>query len=81
VRQLEERLTWGEAYEENDLVFCRENGPPINPETMTLNFKRLGASAGLPPIRLHDLRHSYATAALAAGVKPRAPRECGLSPG
>jgi integrase len=24
--------------------------------------------AGLPPIRLHDLRHSYATAALAAGV-------------
>jgi integrase len=25
-------------------------------------------AAGLPPIRLHDLRHSYATAALAAGV-------------
>jgi hypothetical protein len=23
---------------------------------------------GLPPIRLHDVRHSYATAALAAGI-------------
>ena len=45
VRQLEERLAWGEAYEENDLVFCRENGAPINPETMTLNFKRLGSRA------------------------------------
>jgi integrase len=49
-------------------VFCRENGTPINPETLTLTFLRLGVTAGLPRIRLHDLRHSYATAALAAGV-------------
>ena len=26
---------------------------------------------GLPAIRLHDMRHSYATAGLAAGVPPR----------
>jgi integrase len=26
------------------------------------------SAAGLPPIRLHDVRHSYATAALAAGI-------------
>jgi integrase len=31
-------------------------------------FRRLARAAGLPPIRLHDVRHSYATAALAAGV-------------
>jgi len=67
-RQLEERLAWTEAYEDHDLVFCRENGTPLNPETFTLTFKRLAATAELPPIRLHDLRHSYATAALAAGV-------------
>jgi integrase len=30
--------------------------------------RRLARAAGLPPIRLHDVRHSYATAALAAGV-------------
>jgi integrase len=28
-------------------------------------------AAGLPRIRLHDVRHSYATAALAAGVPPK----------
>jgi integrase len=28
-------------------------------------------AAGLPRIRLHDVRHSYATAALAAGVRPK----------
>ncbi|HTE66081.1 MAG TPA: tyrosine-type recombinase/integrase [Candidatus Binatia bacterium] len=28
-------------------------------------------AAGLPRIRLHDVRHSYTTAALAAGVPPK----------
>jgi integrase len=31
-------------------------------------FEQLIRDAGLPKIRLHDLRHSYATAALAAGI-------------
>jgi integrase len=34
-------------------------------------FNRQVAALGLPRIRLHDLRHSYATAALAAGVSPK----------
>jgi integrase len=34
-------------------------------------FNRLSARCGLPHIRLHDLRHSYATAALKAGVNPK----------
>jgi integrase len=67
-RQLEERLQWGSAYRDQDLVFAREDGSPINPETLTLGFIRLAKAAGLPRIRLHDLRHSYATAALDAGV-------------
>lgn len=35
---------------------------------MTDHFYRLAADAGLPPIRLHDLRHVAATIALEAGV-------------
>jgi hypothetical protein len=31
-------------------------------------LRRRGTAAGLPPIRLHDVRNSYATAALRAGV-------------
>jgi integrase len=34
-------------------------------------FARLSLSAGLPRIRLHDLRHTYATLALKAGVHPK----------
>jgi integrase len=67
VRQLEERLKWG-AWNGSDLVFAREDGTPIHPQRMSGWFEQLSRDAGLPRIRLHDLRHSYATAALAAGV-------------
>ena len=34
-------------------------------------FQRLARRAGLPRIRLHELRHSHATLAFAAGVHPK----------
>ncbi|MUM34838.1 tyrosine-type recombinase/integrase, partial [Mycolicibacterium sp. CBMA 361] len=34
-------------------------------------FDRLAASAGLARITFHDLRHSYATGALKAGINPK----------
>jgi integrase len=49
-------------------LFCHPDGRPIHPDTITEWFTRLTWEAGLPPIRLHDVRHSYATAALRAGV-------------
>jgi integrase len=49
-------------------LFCHPDGTPIHPDTITDWFSRLSWEAGLPPIRLHDVRHSYATAALQAGV-------------
>jgi integrase len=67
-RQLEERLAWGPAWQDNGLVFCREDGSLIRPDTVTTAFKALAAAAGLPELTLHGLRHSYATAGLAAGV-------------
>lgn len=66
--QLEERLAWGSAYQDADLVFPREDGSPLHPQSLTKAFGRDAKAAGLPVIRLHDLRHSHATAALAAGV-------------
>ena len=68
VRQLEERLAAGDAYDDHELVFCKEDGTPLHPERFTARFGVLSEAAGLPHIRLHDLRHSYATAALGAGV-------------
>jgi integrase len=40
----------------------------VLPERFSSWFRQHVRAAGLPRIRLHDVRHSYATAALAAGV-------------
>jgi integrase len=68
-RQAEERLAWGPAYADTGLVFCRENGEVLTPAHVTRRFKVLSRQAGLPRIRLHDLRHTYATLSLQAGVR------------
>lgn len=49
-------------------VFTDEIGRPLVPEYVTKRFRRAVRDAGLPPIRLHDLRHWHATAMLLAGV-------------
>lgn len=65
--QAAERLAWGETYDTQELVFCREDGSPVSPEVVSRHFTRLSARAGLPRIVLHGLRHSYATNALESG--------------
>jgi integrase len=71
-RQAEDRLAAGLLWDTtNDLVFTDEAGGPLHPDWFTRMFNRLAQSAGLPRIRLHDLRHSYATLALQAGVHPK----------
>lgn len=50
------------------LLFVWPNGRPLHPDTITALFHKHCEAAGLPRIRLHDVRHSYATAALRAGV-------------
>jgi hypothetical protein len=49
-------------------MFTREDGTQLHPDTASTVFARLQREAGLPPIRLHDLRHTAASLALAAGV-------------
>jgi integrase len=53
----------------HDLVVTEPDGSAIHPQVWTRRFAALAKRADLPAIRLHDLRHSYATAALTAGVK------------
>lgn len=44
-----------------------ENGTRLDPRTISRTFERLVTAAKVPSIRLHDTRHTYATAALASG--------------
>jgi integrase len=67
--QTEDRLLMGEGWQNDaDLVVTLADGTAPNPESFSNLFKKLAKRAGLRPIRLHDLRHSYATAALAGGT-------------
>ena len=69
--QERERSFFGPDYLGDDHVFTWENGRAVHPDVIRQRFNRQVAALGLPRIRLHDLRHSYATAALAAGVSPK----------
>lgn len=69
--QATERLARGSVYADQDLVFAMDDGSPLHPESFSQAFERRSASAGLPRIRLHDLRHTHATLALAAGISPK----------
>ncbi|NBE92317.1 tyrosine-type recombinase/integrase [Nonomuraea sp. K271] len=52
-------------------MFTRENGEAIDPNYLSYRFHKLVLASGLPPVRLHDLRHGAATLALAAGADLR----------
>lgn len=64
----EERYLLGQRRE---LLFVWASGKPLHPDTITALFHKHCEAAGLPRIRLHDVRHSYATAALKAGISPK----------
>jgi len=63
-----ERIAWGPAWNEAGLVFTREDGRGLRPQYATKHFAALAGQLGLPVIRVHDLRHTHASVALAAGV-------------
>jgi integrase len=52
-------------------VFTRDDGQALHPQSVSRAFERAVAAAKLPKIRLHDLRHTHATLALAAGIHPK----------
>jgi integrase len=74
-RQAQDRLIAGSAYNDLGLVFSHEDGSPLHPDTTSHNFTRRAARLGLPPIRLHDLRHTWATLALETGIHPKVVQE------
>lgn len=69
--QREELFKVGITAPADDRVFTNEIGDPIRPASVGQAFRRLVESAGLPRIRLHDLRHTHASHLLAAGVNAK----------
>lgn len=67
-RQMEEQLKAGQSWQDHGLMFCNEVGLPIHRRRVDRAFKAMLAAAGVPKVRLYDLRHTGATLALAGGV-------------
>jgi integrase len=74
-RQLAERLRASTAWEDNNLVFAREDGTPWPPDYVSRRFKEIAAAAGVPVIKLHEGRHSAASLARDAGVDAKIRQE------
>jgi integrase len=60
-RQLVERLQWGPAWADTGRVFTREDATDLQRDSVSDRFDRLLRLSGLPPIRLHDPRHTAAS--------------------
>ena len=62
------RVELGDAWTDSGRLFTWDDGSWIHPGWLSEEFERLVRRSGLPPIRLHDLRHGAATLMLAAGT-------------
>ncbi|HEY3505170.1 MAG TPA: site-specific integrase [Actinocatenispora sp.] len=67
-RQRAEADHAGCGWRDSGYTFTKLDGDPLHPNYLTHRFADLLIGSGLPPIRLHDLRHGAATLAQHAGV-------------
>jgi integrase len=69
--QSERRAIAGDAWSEGDFVFDRGDGRPTDPDRFGQAFRDARDAAGLVGVRLHDLRHAYATMQISEGTDAR----------
>jgi len=72
VRQEAQR---GGPLTDEDFVFAHLDGTPLDPSTVSHTFNKVIRGAGLPHVRLHDLRHTHASLLLQAGTHPKVVQE------
>lgn len=68
---LADKIMYGAGFQDLNFIVRKKDGSPMSPDAMTRKWRRFITSHDLPDIRLHDLRHSNATALIQAGVNPR----------
>ncbi|MBV9729391.1 MAG: tyrosine-type recombinase/integrase, partial [Pseudonocardiales bacterium] len=60
----------GQLWTEHDLVFTTGIGTPIEPRALNTHWEGIRVRAGLPGVRLHDLRHTVVSLLLELGTPP-----------
>ena len=56
------------SFHDLGLIFFRDSGEPVHPDTCTRWFRRYADACGLTGFTFHSLRHTHATLLLEAGV-------------
>jgi integrase len=69
IRQMEQRLALGLGRLEPDaLVFSEMDGKPLSPRALSGAWRRTCVALGIPRVTFHALRHTHASALIAAGL-------------
>ena len=71
----EQEAQRGGPLTDEDFAFAHLDGTPLDPSTVSHAFNKVIRRAGLPHIRLHDLRHTHASLLLQAGTHPKVVQE------
>jgi integrase len=67
-RQAKERQKAGEAWQDNDLVFCHENGAPYTSDQLNWRFSKMTRRAGIGRWHAHEGRHTAVSIMSSNGV-------------
>lgn len=71
LQYMNDAFEYGTGFQNLGFVIRKEDGSPFHPDSMSQKWRRFLERHNLPKIRLHDLRHSNATALIQAGVSPK----------
>lgn len=75
VAQKERRLLLGEGWHDHNLVCASEVGTPVELTNISRRFRQLCERAGVPRIRMYDLRHTATSIMIASGADLKAASE------
>jgi integrase len=66
------RVAFGPGWDDLDLIVDGGHGQPMDPDNLGDAFRRAAKSAGVSGVRLHDLRHAWATSMISGKQSPAA---------
>lgn len=65
------KLKYGSAYHDNNLIICKKDGTPYKVNSLTQKWKRTLKKHDIRHIKLHGTRHSAITHMIASGISPK----------